>query len=368
MPIYLDRHDVSEEVTAEMVAQLRQEDLKVEQKFGCRGLTYWFDTKRKTAFCLLEAPNKEAIKQMHDHAHGEVPHSIIEVNEQVVESFLGRIVDPDKTKSEELNIIDDPAFRIILVMETSNYLNRLDANQFSIFTQKFHKSVTKAFNHFEGSVAKKDNNSYLVSFKSVTNAVLCALKIQASFKYITPKFDALNRRLNIGISAGIPVTDQDGIFAEAIAIATQMCEIVRGQVIISSAVKALYESENRHARVDKELIRTLRPEEEQFLTQLISHSEKSWSKPDFNVSTFSSELGFSKSQLYRKLKQLTGKSPNNFIREYRLHKAVGLLHDQFGNISEIAFETGFNSPAYFSKCFIDKFGILPSKYAQLHIA
>jgi len=368
MPIYMDRHDVSEEVTAEIVAQLHQEDLKIEHKFGCRGLTYWFDNQRKTAFCLVEAPNKEAIKEMHDHAHGEVPHSIIEVNEQVVESFLGRIEDPTKTKSEELNIIDDPAFRIILVMETSNYLNRLDANQFSIFSQKFHKSVTKAFNHFEGSVAMKDNNSYLVSFKSVTNAVLCALKIQSSYKYITPKFDARNRRLNIGISAGIPVTDQDGIFAESIAIATQMCEVVRGQVIISPAIKALYESENRHARIDKELIRTLSPQEEQFLMHLIEYCEKSWRMPNFDVGTFSSDLGFSKSQLYRKLKQLTGKSPNNFIREYRLHKALGLLHDQFGNISEIAFETGFNSPAYFTKCFMDKFGILPSKYAQLHIA
>jgi len=174
--------------------------------------------------------------------------------------------------------------------------------------------------------------------------------------------------LNIGITTGIPVTDQDGIFAEAIAIATQMCEVVRGQVVISSAVKALYESENRQARIDKELIRTLSPQEEQFLMQLVDYCEKSWRNPNFDVATFSSELGFSKSQLYRKLKQLTGISPNNFIREYRLHKAVGLLHDQFGNISEIALETGFNSPAYFTKCFGKKFGILPSKYAQLHIA
>jgi len=367
MSLYMDRHDVSEEVTAEIIAQRHQEDLKIEHKFGCRGLTYWFDSKRKMAFCLLEAPNKDAIKEMHGHAHGEVPQSIIEVNEQVVASFLGRIEDPDKAKSEGLRIIDDPAFRIILVMETSNYLNRLDANQFSIFTQKFHKSVTKAFNHFEGSVAKKDNNSYLVSFKSVTSAILCALKIQSTYKYITPKFDARNRRLNIGITAGLPVTNQDGIFAEAIAIATQMCEVVRGQVIISSAVKALYESENRQARIDKELIRTLSPQEEQFLMQLVGYSEKSWRKPNFDVGTFSSELGFSKSQLYRKIKQLTGISTNNFIREYRLHKAVGLLHDQFGNISEIAFETGFNSPTYFTKCFKEKFGILPSKYAQLHI-
>lgn len=368
MPIYLDRHDVSEEVTAEIFAQLHQEDLNIEHKFGCKGLTYWFDNTRKTAFCLVEAPNKEAIKAMHAQTHGKKPLNIIKVDEKKVASFLGRIADPEKAISRELNIIDDSAFRVILVLETNNYLNRLEANQFSIFTQKFHKSVTKAFKRFEGCIVKKDNYSYLVSFKSVSNAVLCALKIQFSYKYITPKIDGRTRRLKIGISAGMPVTDQDGVFAETISTATRMCEIARGQVIISSTVKVLYEIENRNAMIDEKLIRTLRPHEEQFLMQMVDYCEKSWSSPNFNVGSFSSELGLSKSQLNRKLKNLTGKSPNNFIREYRLHKAVVLLHNQFGKISEIAFETGFNSPTYFTKCFTEKFGILPSKYAQLHSA
>ena len=67
MPIYMDRHDVSETVTAENVAQLHQADLKIQDQFGCRGLTYWFDEKRKNAFCLIEAPDARAIHKMHDH-------------------------------------------------------------------------------------------------------------------------------------------------------------------------------------------------------------------------------------------------------------------------------------------------------------
>jgi len=140
----MDRHDVSETVTAENVAQLHKEDLKIEHLFGCRGITYWFDDKRKTAFCLVEAPNKEAVLNMHNHAHGEVPHKIIEVNEAIVESFLGRIEDPIKAQNTDLNIINDPAFRVIMVIETSSYLIRLEANQFSLFAQKFHNSVTKS--------------------------------------------------------------------------------------------------------------------------------------------------------------------------------------------------------------------------------
>ena len=80
MPIYMDRHDGSETVTAETIAQLHQADLKVQDQFGCRGLTYWFDEKRKIAFCLIEAPDAQSIHNMHDHAHGQVPHRVIEVD------------------------------------------------------------------------------------------------------------------------------------------------------------------------------------------------------------------------------------------------------------------------------------------------
>ena len=363
----MDRHDVSEDIKAEHVAQIHAEDLKIEHKYGCRGFTYWFDGDRKTAFCLIEAPNKEAIKKMHDEAHGDIPNSIIEVNEAVVESFLGRIEDPKKSQNTALNIINDPAFRVIMLIETSNYLNRIEANQFSVFTQKFHNSVSKTLKLFEGRIVKQDNNSYLVSFKSVTNAILCALKIQSNFKYITPKFDLPNRKLKIGLGSGIPVTDKDSIFEDAINLATYMCEVVKDQIVISSEVKALYESENRNSFINKEHIRTLKPSEEKFLCHLMKFIEEIWNNPTFNVNDFSKALGYSKSQIYRKLISLTGKSANNFIKEFRLHRAINLLHKQKGNISEIAFETGFNSPAYFSKCFFDKYGILPSKYIQQHI-
>lgn len=367
MPIYMDRHDIPKEIKAEHVAKMHQVDLKIEHLFGCKGLTYWCDEDRNTAFCLIEAPNKKAIQDMHNHAHGEFPHSIIEVDEKIVESFLGRIEDPEKAKNTALNIINDPAFRVIMVIKTSNYLNRLEANQFSIFFQKFHSSVLKSLKKFNGRVVKKNNNSYLVSFKSVTEAVLCALKIQFKFKYVTPKFDPAIRSLKIGLSSGVPVTDKVNIFEEATTLATRMCEVTKEQLVISSEVKSLYESENRNVIIDDTLVRILKPSEEKFLTHLMDYIESNWSKPNFNVANFSYEMGYSKSQLYRKLKNLTGKSSNNFLREFRLHKALNLLHKQKGNISEIAYETGFNSPAYFSKCFFDKYGILPSKYVQQHI-
>ena len=368
MPIYLDLHEMPDGVTAKHVAEMHQADLHVEHKYNCRGLTYWCDEKRQTAFCLIEAPNKKALEDLHAEAHGDIPLRIIEVDDTIVESFLGRIEDPEKSKNTELNIINDPAFRVLMVIETSNYLNRLEANQFSIFAQKFHNNVSKTLKKFNGRVVKKDNNNYLVSFKSVTDAILCALKIQFQFKYVTPKFDPASRILNIALSSGIPITNKDNIFEDTITLATRMCDIVKEQLVITNEVKLLYESENRNASIDNKLIKTLMPNEEKFLTQLIDFIEQIWRKPNFNVNDFSKALGLSKSQLYRKLIHLTGQSPNNFLREFKLHKALKLLHNQNGNISEVAFETGFNSAAYFSKCFYNKYGILPSKYIQQHIA
>ena len=360
----MDFHDLPDGVTAAHVAEMHQADLNIEHEYNCRGLTYWCDEKRKTAFCLIDAPNEEAVIALHKNAHGAVPRRIIEVNSTIVESFLGRIEDPEKSNNTELNIINDPAFRVLMVVEISNYLNRLEANQWTIFTQKFHNSATKILTHYNGRTVKKNNYNYLVSFKSVSDAVLCAMDIQFKFKYVTPKYDPSTRRLKISLSSGIPVTDKANIFEDAITLATRMCEIVKQPFVVTSEVNALYESENRNASIDTEMIHVLPLKDEKFLTQLMDFIEHIWNKPDFNMSQFSTSLGYSKSQLYRKLMTLSGQSPNRFLREFRLHKALKLLYKQQGNISEIAFESGFNSAAYFSSCFRDKYGILPSRYIQ----
>ena len=98
----------------------------------------------------------------------------------------------------------------------------------------------------------------------------------------------------------------------------------------------------------------------------MDHVENIWSSSTIKVDSLSATLGYSNSQLYRKLKSLTNKSPNNFIKEIKLNKSLNLFHNKLGNVSEIAFEVGFNSPAYFTRCFYKKFGVLPSEYTQQH--
>ena len=363
MPIYMDRHDVSETVTAENVAQLHQEDLKIQNQFGCRGLTYWFDDKRKTAFCLIEAPDAKAIQKMHNKAHGQVPNSIIEVEASIVESFLGRIEDPEKAKNNLLNIINDPAFRTIMVITLQRLsLKQNDAVLFKSSLHNYNNTVLKLLNVYEGKLVKQNENHFLVSFKSVSNAMHAAFEIQLVFKDFRNDINNDKIHLKIGLSAGAPVTEKKLIFEETIKLAERMSAIIKGEIIVSSEVKELYNSENSNALSEGESIFSLTQTDEKFLTLLMDYTESTWSNTNLKVDDFSKPMECSKSQLYRKMILLTGTSPNTFIKEYRLNEALTLLNKNTGNISEIAFETGFSSPSYFSKCFQKRYGHLPSDY------
>lgn len=82
---------------------------------------------------------------------------------------------------------------------------------------------------------------------------------------------------------------------------------------------------------------------------------------DLNVETISHEMGISRAQLYRKIKSITGISPNDIIREARLKRADRLLETTDKSVSEIAYEVGFSSPSYFTKCYREFFGRTPNK-------
>src|SRR3984885_3714849 len=119
MPIYMDVHIVPG-VKAKNVADAHQKDLLHQEEYGCKCMTYWIDEERETIFCLIEAPNKEAVEEMHSKAHGLMPNKIIEVKSTLVESFLGRIYDPEEAEisNDGLKVFSDPSFRILLITKT----------------------------------------------------------------------------------------------------------------------------------------------------------------------------------------------------------------------------------------------------------
>jgi hypothetical protein len=93
MPIFLDRHELSG-LTASDIAEAHRKDLEVQERYGVRFLTYWFDATRGNGFCLIDAPDIETAMRVHDEAHGDVAKHVIEVDLSAVEAFLGRVSDP----------------------------------------------------------------------------------------------------------------------------------------------------------------------------------------------------------------------------------------------------------------------------------
>lgn len=100
--------------------------------------------------------------------------------------------------------------------------------------------------------------------------------------------------------------------------------------------------------------------DEQFLNQLIDEVEKNIGNEKFGVGELGEGLGMSRSQLHRKLTALIGESPNQFMRNFRLQRAHDLLKKKAATATEIAYQVGFGSPSYFTKCFHEKFGYTPS--------
>jgi len=130
--------------------------------------------------------------------------------------------------------------------------------------------------------------------------------------------------------------------------------------------------ENRKQLLEKirvwSLLHAIHPDviqkDSKFIGQLHSIIETNFSNPLFSVEKLWEKCNMSRSSFYRKVKDLTGKSPQLFIRSYRLKRAAQLLENKCGNITEICFRVGFCSSAYFTKCFKEKFGCSPKVFAR----
>ncbi|MBT6763491.1 MAG: response regulator [Prolixibacteraceae bacterium] len=104
--------------------------------------------------------------------------------------------------------------------------------------------------------------------------------------------------------------------------------------------------------------------DEKFMTKVGEVIEENISEPEFSVEKLASETNLSTVHLYRKLKALTGMTPNEFIRSFRMKRATQLLRQKKLMISEVAYAVGFNDPKYFRKCFKKAFGVSPSEFEK----
>lgn len=129
--------------------------------------------------------------------------------------------------------------------------------------------------------------------------------------------------------------------------------------------KQLKEAFAREFNADKILdvsIKEIPCADDIFRDNLMDYMENNFENSELGIEDMSTSLGLSRVQLYRKTKTNFGLSPTDLLRRYRLRKAALFIKNGNLSVSEIAYMTGFSSPAYFTKCFKDLFGTAPTAY------
>jgi len=239
MPIYMDRHDM-ENTTAEAVAAAHLEDLKLQDRYGCKAITYWFDEKRGTAFCLFDAPSPTGVREMHRAAHGQVPNEIIEVDRSDVLAYLGRVLDPELAPGEAIH---EPAFRTLMFTDIANSTGITealgDAAAFALI-QKHHGTVRRALADNGGREVKTTGDGFLASFVSVESAVRCATEIQRALDKQSAPAGGFPLQVRIGLGAGEPVSRGGDLFGSVVNQTARICGCARpGQILVSRVVREL---------------------------------------------------------------------------------------------------------------------------------
>jgi AraC-like DNA-binding protein len=352
-------------VKAKDVAEAHRMDMLIQEEHQCKCMTYWIDEQRENVFCLIEAPTKEAVSEMHGRSHGLVPHKIIEVNSNLVESFLGRIYDPSNAQvtDEGLKVFADPSFRTLLVTGITDPVllqHKLGKEKASELLNHHNNAIRKNVAPHGGRETEHEGSGFIISFPSANSAVSCALAIQKDIQDIGS--DQIGFR--VAVNSGEPVEKSNRLFGDTIQLARHLCAITKKtQVAISSSVKELVMKDHLQNKENNFL--SLSRQDETLLESIFNKLEENWQKAEFDVTDYCQAMTMSKSQLYRKTISLTGLSPNILLKDFRLEKAKEMMHKQPYSISQITFESGFTSPSYFTKCFKKKYGLLPMAYLDL---
>ena len=102
-----------------------------------------------------------------------------------------------------------------------------------------------------------------------------------------------------------------------------------------------------------------------FIEKVLNYINNNIDDPDLSVEVLASKLNLSRSQFYRKIKALTNQTANEFLRNIRIERAKQIIENGNTNISEVCYKVGFSTPSYFTKCFKEHFGILPTEVSPL---
>jgi AraC-like DNA-binding protein len=341
----------SGDIPIEELIRKHKDDLAVQHKYGVKFKSMWVNKDKGMVFCLMEGPDKDACNNVHQEAHGDTGCNIIQVSEDEYNTFLGNSIPNENDIAETESRQMDTGYRTILHFEVIGSVHN---------HQQDYKSITDLIQkRFKGSLLLEPEKSIRAVFVRPVNALICAQHIR---NQLNSQYKDLDFRM--AIVAGKPVDeDKDQFYGYGINLGEKLLKSGhRGNIRTTQLTLELLYKEDANTDVSLNEVEVLSPGDESFLYQLITSIENNFTSPHFNATDLARESGLSRAQLFRKVKKLSGYTPNTLIREIRLYEAIKQLDKQTDQVAQVAYNTGFNSPSYFSKLFAQRFCLLPTEY------
>ncbi len=242
---------------------------------------------------------------------------------------------------------------------------------------------------YRGHIVEYSDQTFIAIFEGPSKAVHCSMDLLDAIQ-------ALKSTLTIGIHIKeAAVQEAHSISGDTEAFLRSILEQAKAnQILITQTVKNLLSGAGLNITPSSTVLEAefgepialytvtdyahphLQPEalnqkqflkNDSFLENVLQSIDTHLSDESFGVEMLCREIGISERQLQRKLKAITNKSPIQLISSVRLHRAKELLLGSENNITEIAFQTGFANPSYFSRRFKEEFGLSPSALLQRQV-
>ena len=233
----MDRHEGVTATPAE-IAEIHLKDLEVQGKYGVRYVTYWIEAEKHQAYCLVDAPSKEAAEAVHREAHDLVANEIIEVDQRAVEEFMGKIADTPAASDPSTTDWVSP-FRTILFtdMESSVATTQRLGDARAMELLRTHNAfIRDALKAQHGSEIKHTGDGIMVSFVSASGGVECAIAVQRAFAAHNEQNPDAPIHVRIGLSAGEPVMEHEDLFGTTVQLARRVCDCAEPSVILVANV------------------------------------------------------------------------------------------------------------------------------------
>jgi AraC-like DNA-binding protein len=354
MPLFMDFHQIdSDAVTEEDMYRAHLKDVAVQNKHGLVYKRYYLNLHQKTAFCLMESPNKEACMASHKEAHGIGACNVIEVSrENEFNPYMGEgsqnELDMALTMSGEI----DGGFRTIMLVD---FLELTESEE--LITTR----ITGSIKNHNGNVVKLPSEKLMVSFIDAYDAVACSIEIAKYFETLESKMI-----FSRGLATGKPVDEYGtGLFEETKKKVKVLSRLGLQMGVCMDLDTKLSASRSKDiSEVDIAGISVVDQSAFIEIEQLDNVLIKNLGNSAFNSDSLSSQLGLSKTQAYRKISSSFGMPPNKLLTELRLIHAARALKEGGKTVSEVAYDWGFNSPTYFTRVFRNRFNMLPTLIAK----